>query len=104
MRAGTSDQWVFDQIFLYNQIETDFGQDVAFSIDAGANIGLTAVYLAIRFPSARGVGGRSTKFRAVGCEHSGLSPHHASIERSVASQGKPGHRQPGGPCVGIYGF
>ena len=53
MRAGTSDLWVFDQIFLYKEIETDFGQDVAFIIDAGANIGLTAVYLANRFPSAR---------------------------------------------------
>ena len=34
-------------------IETDFGQHVAFIIDAGANIGLTSVYLANRFPSAR---------------------------------------------------
>jgi FkbM family methyltransferase len=53
MRAGTSDLWVFDQIFLYKEMETDFGQDVAFIIDAGANIGLTSVYLANRFPSAR---------------------------------------------------
>jgi hypothetical protein len=53
MRAGTSDLWVFDQIFLYKEMEADFGQDVAFIIDAGANIGLTSVYLANRFPSAR---------------------------------------------------
>jgi hypothetical protein len=53
MRAGTSDLWVFDQIFLYREMETDFGQDVAFIIDAGANIGLTSVYFANRFPSAR---------------------------------------------------
>jgi len=53
MRAGTSDLWVFDQIFLYREMETDFGQDVAFIIDAGANIGLTSVYLANRFPGAQ---------------------------------------------------
>ena len=53
MRAGTSDLWVFDQIFLYKEMETDFGQDVAFIIDAGANIGLTSAYLANRFPSAQ---------------------------------------------------
>ena len=32
MRAGTSDLWVFDQIFLYKEMETDFGQDVAYII------------------------------------------------------------------------
>jgi hypothetical protein len=53
MRAGTSDLWVFDQIFLYREMETDFGQNLAFIIDAGANIGLTSVYLANRFPNAR---------------------------------------------------
>ncbi len=53
MRAGTSDLWVFDQIFLYKEMETDFGQDVAFIIDAGANIGLTSAYLANRFPNAQ---------------------------------------------------
>ena len=53
MRAGTSDMWVFDQIFLYKEMETDFGQDMAFIIDAGANIGLTSAYFANRFPSAK---------------------------------------------------
>ena len=53
MRAGTSDLWVFDQIFLYKEMETDFGQDVAYIIDAGANIGLTSAYLANRFPNAQ---------------------------------------------------
>ena len=53
MRAGTSDMWVFDQIFLYKEMETDFGQDMAFIIDAGANIGLTSAYLANRFPARR---------------------------------------------------
>ncbi|MGA7881949.1 MAG: FkbM family methyltransferase [Terrimicrobiaceae bacterium] len=53
MRAGTSDMWVFDQIFLYKEMETDLGQNISFIIDAGANIGLTSAYLANRFPSAK---------------------------------------------------
>jgi FkbM family methyltransferase len=53
MRAATSDLWVFDQIFLYKEMETDFGKDVAFIIDAEANIGLTSAYFAHRFPNAR---------------------------------------------------
>ena len=53
MRAGTSDMWVFDQIFLYKEMETDLGQDISFIIDAGANIGLTSAYLANRFPAAK---------------------------------------------------
>ena len=53
MRAGTSDLWVFDQIFLYKEMGADFGTEVAFIIDAGANIGLTSAYFANRFPDAR---------------------------------------------------
>jgi hypothetical protein len=53
MRAGTSDLWVFDQIFLYKEMEADFGQNIASIIDAGANIGLTSVYFANRFPNAQ---------------------------------------------------
>ena len=53
MRAGTSDLWVFDQIFLYRELETAFEHDVEFIIDAGANIGLTSAYLANQFPKAQ---------------------------------------------------
>ncbi len=53
MRAGTSDLWVFDQIFVYKELETDLGQNAASIIDAGANIGLTSVYFANRFPDAQ---------------------------------------------------
>ena len=53
LRAGTSDLWVFDQIFLYRELETDFGQGLGRIIDAGANIGLASVYLANRFPNAQ---------------------------------------------------
>jgi FkbM family methyltransferase len=34
-------------------METDFGKDVGFIIDAGAKIGLTSAYFANRFPNAR---------------------------------------------------
>lgn len=53
MRAGTSDLWVFDQLFLYRELETDFENDIEFIIDAGANIGLTSAYLVNRFPNAQ---------------------------------------------------
>jgi FkbM family methyltransferase len=53
MRAGTSDLWVFDQIFVYKELETDLGENVTSIIDAGANIGLTSVYFANRFPEAQ---------------------------------------------------
>ena len=53
LRAGTSDLWVFDQIFLYRELETDFGQGLGRIIDAGANIGLASVYLANRFPNSQ---------------------------------------------------
>jgi FkbM family methyltransferase len=53
MRAGTSDLWVFDQVFVYKELETDLGENVASIIDAGANIGLTSVYFANRFPDAQ---------------------------------------------------
>ena len=41
------------RFFCYKELEADFGQDVAYIIDAGANIGLTSAYLANRFPNAR---------------------------------------------------
>ncbi len=52
LRAGTSDLWVFDQIFLYQELAIDLGPDVGFIVDAGANIGLASIHLAHRFPEA----------------------------------------------------
>lgn len=56
LRAGTSDEAVFDQVFLreeYKQLIRKAPGSVDAIIDCGANIGLTAVYFADRFPSAR---------------------------------------------------
>ncbi|MEP6961136.1 MAG: FkbM family methyltransferase [Acidobacteriota bacterium] len=53
MRAGSSDVWVFDQLFLYRELDTEFGSEIVRIIDAGANIGLASVYLANRFQGAQ---------------------------------------------------
>ena len=106
MRAGTSDMWVFDQIFLYKEMETDLGQNISFIIDAGANIGLTSAYLANRFPSAKilAFGGRSTELRTAGCKLPALSQHHASVEGFLETPRKSDHRQSRGISVGFHGF
>ena len=52
LRAGGSDLWVFDQIFLYRELDSDFGPTPRRIIDAGANIGLASVFFANRFPEA----------------------------------------------------
>lgn len=51
VRPGTSDQDVFDEIFVIQEYELDLGCP-RFIVDAGAHIGLSAVYLAERYPEA----------------------------------------------------
>jgi FkbM family methyltransferase len=54
LRAGTSDLMVFQQIFCDR--ETDFDLDLAppyFIVDAGANIGLSSIVFASRYPRAK---------------------------------------------------
>lgn len=52
LRAGTSDAQVFEQIFLSEEYDFDYPRSPALIVDAGANIGLAAVYFAHRFPRA----------------------------------------------------
>lgn len=52
LRPGTSDLDVFDEIFLQNEYGLDVGQPQSI-IDAGAHIGLSAVFFALRFPAAQ---------------------------------------------------
>lgn len=53
LRAGTSDPAVFAQVFGDRQADFPVVGDPAVIVDAGANIGLTAIVFANRFPSAR---------------------------------------------------
>jgi len=55
VRPGTSDMQVFDSIFIEEQYSVDLlSEDFkpGLIIDAGANIGLSTIYLASRFPEA----------------------------------------------------
>lgn len=53
MRAGTSDVEVFRKVFLNREYETLFNTQARFIIDAGANIGLSTIYFANKFPGAK---------------------------------------------------
>lgn len=53
VRARTVDVELFDRILVHGQAELPVPGDPAFIVDAGANIGLTAVYFASRWPRAR---------------------------------------------------
>ena len=50
---GTSDRTTFYQIFLDKAYEINLPAEPQYIIDAGANIGLTSVYLANRYPNAK---------------------------------------------------
>lgn len=53
VRLRTSDVWVYEQIL----VEEEYSFDLAFTpkiiIDAGANIGLSSIYFALKYPNAR---------------------------------------------------
>lgn len=51
LRPGTADQNVFDEIFLKKEYEIDVGFPQVI-VDAGAHIGLSSVYFAIRYPDS----------------------------------------------------
>ncbi len=53
IRAQTSDEYTFQQIFINEEYKFDYDGTAATIIDAGANIGLAAVYFAQRFPQSR---------------------------------------------------
>ena len=51
LRPGTTDQDVYDEIFISNEYDIDLG-DPKFIVDAGAHIGLSSVFFASRYPKA----------------------------------------------------
>jgi FkbM family methyltransferase len=53
LRAGTSDAATFVQIFLRGDLDFPLDAEPRTIVDGGANIGLSALYLARRFPQAR---------------------------------------------------
>jgi FkbM family methyltransferase len=53
LRCGTADASTFEKIFVWSDYDLDFPSGVKTVIDAGANIGLSAVYFATRFPDAK---------------------------------------------------
>lgn len=52
LRAGTTDPRVFRQVFIRKEYAYEHNAEPAFIIDAGANIGLSAIYFAEHFPDA----------------------------------------------------
>jgi len=53
LRAGTSDPAVFEQVFIDRQAEFPVPCEPSVIVDAGANIGLTAIIFANRYPNAK---------------------------------------------------
>lgn len=53
LRRNTTDIQVFNQVFYRNEYDIDFKGEPAVIVDCGANIGMTSVYFANKFPSAR---------------------------------------------------
>ena len=51
-REGTTDAWVFRQIFVQRQYEVEVSSEPHLIIDAGANIGCASVFFAGRYPQA----------------------------------------------------
>ncbi|HUR82860.1 MAG TPA: FkbM family methyltransferase [Thermoanaerobaculia bacterium] len=52
VRTGTADASTFEHIFVWNDYALDYPDHVRTIVDAGANIGLAAVFFANRFPDA----------------------------------------------------
>ena len=52
VRPGTADASTFEHVFVWNDYDLDYGDGVRSIVDAGANIGLSAVFFANRFPAA----------------------------------------------------
>jgi FkbM family methyltransferase len=53
LRGGTSDFICFEKIFVDNEYASPFDISPKLIVDAGANIGLGALYFAAHYPSAR---------------------------------------------------
>jgi FkbM family methyltransferase len=52
LRSGTADASTLEKIFVWNDYDLDYPAEVKTVIDAGANIGLSSIFFAVRFPHA----------------------------------------------------
>jgi FkbM family methyltransferase len=52
LRLGTSDVASFKQVFVDNQYGLDLSTNPSIIVDAGANVGMSAAYYSLRYPSA----------------------------------------------------
>lgn len=53
IRARTSDEYTFQQIFVQQEYEFDAEKKPVYLLDAGANTGLAAVYFSARYPGTK---------------------------------------------------
>jgi len=53
LRAGTSDIKVFQQVICSGETDFDLGLNPTLAIDAGANIGLSSIVIASRYPNCK---------------------------------------------------
>ena len=53
IRPRTSDKYVFEQIFLEEDYNVEYGGQPLWIVDGGANVGYASLYFANRYPSAQ---------------------------------------------------
>ena len=53
LRPGTADASTFEKVFVWRDYDLEYPSDVRTVVDAGANVGFSAVFFACRFPQAR---------------------------------------------------
>ena len=103
VRVPSSDVDAYDQIFLQAQYQFDVKQSPRVIIDAGANVGLAAIYFAHRFPTAR--------IFAIECEASNfeilkrnVSPYPSIVPIQAALWDHDGEIAIVDPGLGKWGF
>lgn len=97
LRPWSSDLYVFEQIFIDREYDTPL-QRPATILDAGANIGLAAVYFANRFPDSRIVALEpdgenfallqlnAKRYPNIQCLHAGLWSRRAQLQLANAGE------------------
>jgi FkbM family methyltransferase len=53
LRLGTTDVAAFEHVFVNDEYALPLAKEPSVVVDAGANIGMSAIYFAVRYPNAR---------------------------------------------------